>query len=256
MIEFLSGSNIIMALVVLILTWVGIRFLTQVLDGIAERFVRQRLVIKRLIPVIKILGWAVATWFIIAGIFSPPMETVLAVSASVGIAVGFASQDILKNIFGGIMIILDKPFQVGDKIAVDGEYGEVVEIGLRSTRFVTDDDSMIVFPNGELMNKAVTNSNGGALDCQVVAELYLPGGTDTAAVIPVFREVAATSKYVYLGKPIAVHAYHETAGPRDLVKFRIKAYVYDIRQEFRFRSDMTERALQEARRHGWLSEPD
>ncbi|MCB0314052.1 MAG: mechanosensitive ion channel, partial [Calditrichaeota bacterium] len=52
-------------------------------------------------------------------------------------AIGFAAQDILKNIFGGLMLLLDRPFQVGDKIEAGGHYGEVVQIGLRTVRIVT-----------------------------------------------------------------------------------------------------------------------
>ncbi|MCI0697073.1 mechanosensitive ion channel family protein [candidate division KSB1 bacterium] len=71
-------------------------------------------------------------YFIIAAVLSPPIETLIAVTASAGIAIGFASQDILKNIFGEIMILLDRPFQVGDKIEVGSYYGEVAQIGLRN----------------------------------------------------------------------------------------------------------------------------
>jgi small-conductance mechanosensitive channel len=248
--DILTGSNILMALAALVALWFGLRFVSGILNTLAERFHSRRLLIKRTIPVVKVVGWAVGLYVIIAGIFQPPIETIITVSASVGIAVGFASQDILKNIFGGIMIILDKPFQVGDKIAVDAHYGEVIEIGLRSTRLVTDDDSVVTVPNAELMNKAVSNSNSSALDCQVVAEIHLPGDTDLDAVLPVCRRAAATSRYVYLKKPIAVHAYHETIGPRSLTKLRVKAYVLDIRHEFQFRSDMTERILAELRRKG------
>lgn len=248
--EILTGSNILMTTVVLAGIWFGIRFVSGVLNTLAERFITKRLLIKRLIPIVKVTGWAFGLYVVIAGIFQPPIETIIAVSASVGIAVGFASQDILKNIFGGIMIILDKPFQVGDKIAVDSHYGEVIEIGLRSTRLVTDDDSVVTVPNSELMSKAVSNANSSALDCQVVAELNLPADTDLDAILPICRRAAVTSRYVYLKKPIAVHAYHETVGPRAIVRLRVKAYVLDIRHEFQFRSDMTERILAECRKQG------
>jgi len=185
-----------------------------------------------------------------AEILQPPLETIITVSASIGIAVGFASQDILKNVFGGIMIILDKPFQVGDKIDVDGNYGEVTEIGLRSVRIVTEDDSIVTIPNAEIMNKSVSNSNSSALDCQVVAELFLDSSVDIGAVSQICRKAAMTSKYAYLNKPIFVHATHGTMGPRDFVKIRLKAYVLDIRFEQELRSDMTNLAMGELRRLG------
>jgi small-conductance mechanosensitive channel len=251
--QLLSGSNLFLASVTLVAIWFGIRFVTGVLNTLAERFNHRRLLIKRLIPVVKVVGWAVGLYMIIAWIFNPPIETILTVSASIGIAVGFASQDILKNIFGGIMIILDKPFQVGDKIQVDDNYGEVLEIGLRSTRVVTDDDSVVSIPNGELMNRAVSNSNSSALDCQVVAELLLPLSIDQDQVIAIGKRAASTSRYVYLKKPIAVHVSSQPVGSQNLLKFRVKAYVLDIRLEEQFRSDMTERVLQELRSRNMIS---
>ncbi len=148
------------------------------------------------------------------------------------------------------MIILDKPFQVGDKIDVDGNYGEVTEIGLRSVRIVTEDDSVVTIPNAEMMNKSVSNSNSSALDCQVVAELFLDNSIDIGAVSEVCKKAAMTSKYTYLNKPIFVHATRGTLGPRDFVKIRLKAYVLDIRFEQELRSDMTNLAMGELRRLG------
>lgn len=174
------------------------------------------------------------------GIFRPPAATLIAVSASLGIAIGFAAQDILKNIFGGVMILLDRPFQVGDKIETGSYYGEVVEIGLRSIRIVTPDDSLVSIPNGELMNTSVSNSNNGEANCQVVAEIYLPITIDTNKIRQVAIEAAQVSKYIYLNKPITVLFFNEVKERRSYLKMRLKAYVVDIRYEFAFKSDMTE----------------
>lgn len=248
--EIISFSKVISVIIVLILVWIGTRFVSTVLTNMSERFQNYRLTIKRIIPIFKVASWSLGLYFVIAGILQPPLETIITVSASVGIAVGFASQDILKNVFGGIMIILDKPFQVGDKIDVDGNYGEVTEIGLRSVRIVTEDDSVVTIPNAEIMNKSVSNSNSSALDCQVVAEMYLDSNIDINLVTEVCRKAAMTSKYAYLNKPIFVHTTHGTMGPRDFVKIRLKAYVLDIRFEQELRSDMTNLTMGELRRLG------
>ncbi|HAC15222.1 MAG TPA: hypothetical protein DCE78_04665, partial [Bacteroidetes bacterium] len=251
--EVISYTKIIVTIFVLLLTWVLTRFVTSVLTNMSERFQNYRLMIKRVIPVLKVIAWSLGLYFVIAGVLQPPLETIITVSASIGIAVGFASQDILRNIFGGIMIILDRPFQVGDKIQVDSNYGEVTEIGLRSVRIVTEDDSMVTIPNGEIMNKAVSNSNSSALDCQVVAELFLPSKIDINAVDEVCRKAAMTSRYAYLNKPVFVHTTHGTMGPRDFLKVRIKAYVLDIRFEQELRSDMTNLAITELTRRGLIN---
>jgi MscS family membrane protein len=75
----------------------------------------------------------------------------------VGFAVGFAVKDTLSNIIGGIILILDSSFSVGDKVMIDGDTGIVREVGLRNTKLLTYDNEVIVIPNGELMNKKFKN---------------------------------------------------------------------------------------------------
>ena len=67
-----------------------------------------------------------------------------------GIAIAFAAQKTLENLFGGVSIIFDKPIRVGDSCRIGDQSGTVVDIGLRSTRFRTDDRTMLTVPNGQL----------------------------------------------------------------------------------------------------------
>lgn len=254
--EVISVSKIIWAVIFLLISFYVIRLLTSLLNKLSERSAEYRITLKGFIPVVRILGWTVALYIVIAGIFAPPVETVLLITGSLGIAVGFASQDIFKNIFGGLMILLDRPFQVGDKIQVGSHYGEVLSIGLRSIRVVTPDDSVVSIPNGELMNQSVSNSNTGAADCQVVSEMYLPVHIDTAKAKKIAIRAAQVSKFVYLKKPIAVIFKNEIFQDRPILKMRLKAYVFDIRYEFAFMSDMTETTIRELVKAGVVSESE
>ena len=241
----ISVGKIIWSIIFLLLTYFIIKVLSNLLNIIAERSAKYRITVKGMIPVVRILGWIFGIYAVIGGVISPSLQAVIAVMASVGIAVGFAAQDILKNIFGGLMIIFDRPFKVGDKIEVGKYYGEVVEIGLRSTRVVTPDDSLVSVPNAEIMNQSVSNANSGEPNCQVVAEIYLPITIDTDMVRKIALEAAQVSKYIYLNKPISVLFFNEIKERRSYLKMRLKAYVMDIRHEFNFKSDMTEIVLKE-----------
>lgn len=250
--KVVSVPKIFWAVVVGLVSWFVINFLIKVVGAIGERNPKRRLTVKRLIPVIRIAGWTFVIYVIIVGVFQPPIETVIAFFASVGVAIGFASQDLLKNIFGGLVILFDHPFQVGDKIEIGSYYGEVLEIGLRSTRIVTPDDSVVTVPNSEMMNQSISNSNSGESNCQVVAEFYLPQSTDTAKARSIAIEAAQVSRYIYLNKPIVVVFVHETNQHRTHLKMRLKAYVSDIRDEFAFKSDMTELVMAEFIKAGIL----
>ncbi|MEL7833946.1 mechanosensitive ion channel family protein [Fodinibius sp. Rm-B-1B1-1] len=251
--ENLISTGVIIAIIIaLIVTYFINRFIVLILDNLSEQFTSYRLGIKRLVPVIRLIIWSVAIYIIIAGIIEPPLSTIITVLASIGIAVGFAAQDILKNIFGGFIIIMDRPFQVGDKIEVAEHYGEVLSIGLRSSRIVTPDDSIVTIPNSELMNRAVSNANSSALDCLVVAEIFLPMDIDVDKVKRIAYRAAVSSRYVYLKKPITIIALNEVHEENFVLKLRVKAYVLDIRYEFPFKSDMTELILEELKRRKML----
>ena len=243
--DIISIGKIIWSIIFVVAGFYIIRLITKILDLLAERSISYRITLKGIVPIIRITGWIIIIYILIAGIFKPPISTVIAVTASIGIAVGFAAQDILKNIFGGVMILFDRPFQVGDKIQVGDYYGEVIKIGLRSTRVVTPDDSTVTIPNGEVMNKSVSNTNFGEPSCQVVAEIYLPINVNTNKVREIATEAAQVSKYIFLNKPITVLFFNEVKEEKVYLKMRLKAYVMDIRFEFNFKSDMTEIVMRE-----------
>lgn len=239
----ISLAKVMWTILFLIIAFAFIKYFSRLLETLSERLVKFRLFLKRLIPIVRIAGWTLVLYIIIVGVLKPPIQTLLAFTASAGIAIGFASQDILKNIFGGILILFDRPFQVGDKIELGKYYGEVIQIGLRTVRIVTPDDSVVSIPNSEIVNQSVSNSNSGEFNCQVVAELYLPPNIDMIALKKIAYKAAAVSRYVYLKKPIYVILKNEVHENRSWLKVRLKAYVFDLRFEFAFMSEMTENLL-------------
>ncbi len=238
--ELISIPKIIWALVFLVVGYFVIRLLISLISSLSIRYPRYDFTIKRIIPIFRIAAWIFLVYIIVIGIFNPPAATLFAFFTSVGVAVGFAAQDLLKNVFGGLVVMFDRPFQIGDKIEAGKYYGEVVEIGIRSTKIVTPDDSLVTIPNSEFMVQNVSNSNSGENNCQVVAEIYLPIHIDTERVRVIATEAAQVSKYIFLNKPIAVLFFNEIKDRKTVLKMRLKAYVSDLRKEFHFKSEMTE----------------
>ncbi|MDQ2178768.1 mechanosensitive ion channel family protein [Marinifilum sp. D714] len=251
--NIISFSKVFWAIIFILIGYFTIRFLTKTIELWSERSPERRVKGKAIVPIVKIICWAVLAYIIVRGVFRPPLESLIAFGASVGVAVGFAAQDILKNIFGGFVILIDRPFKVGDKIEVGNTYGEVLDMSLRSTRIHTADDSVVTLPNGELMNQSISNSNSGETNCQVVAELFLPIIIDTKKVRKIAMEVAKLSKFIYLAKPIAVIFVSDIKHDKLCYKMRLKAYVMDIRYEFAFKSELTERVIHELLKEGVIT---
>ena len=85
------------------------------------------------------------------------INAILASLGVAGLTLGFAAQDALSNIISGIFIFWDKPFVIGDLIEVNGHYGRVDEITMRSTRLITVDGKMLSIPNTEILNSTVAS---------------------------------------------------------------------------------------------------
>jgi small-conductance mechanosensitive channel len=246
------GVGVVWSVIVVFLFNLVIRGVVWTLDALAERNASRRLFYKRLVPIVRIILWVFAAYLIVSVIFQVDAQGLFAAAAAIGVAIGFAAQDLLKNLFGGLILVFDQPFQVGDKVSVGGTYGEVVSIGLRSTRIVTPDDNLVSVPNAQVVDQQVANANAGELNCQVVTDLYLPGWADEATAKRIAFDAAASSKYVYLNKPIVTlvaDVFKETF----LTRVRVKAYVLDPRLEFLFQSDVTERARAGFREAGLLT---
>ncbi|MGE0790801.1 MAG: mechanosensitive ion channel family protein [Sandaracinaceae bacterium] len=75
----------------------------------------------------------------------------------VGLTLGFAARDALSNIISGLFILWDRPFTIGDLIEIDGKYGRVDKITMRSTRVVTPDGKMLAVPNSTVVNATVAS---------------------------------------------------------------------------------------------------
>ena len=90
----------------------------------------------------------------------------LAGTAIIGLAIGFAAQETLANFIAGVVIFWDRPFKVGDYIDVDSRYGKVLRITFRSTRVLNGDGEVIVVPNTMMLASKMTNHSTNPI-CQV-----------------------------------------------------------------------------------------
>lgn len=111
-----------------------------------------------LVSIIKV-AFYIILGFVIAGTFGVDAASIVAILGSAGVAIGLAIQGSLSNFAGGILIILLKPFKVGDYIIEDnkGNAGTVTEISLFYTKLQTIDDRTVILPNGTLANTSLTN---------------------------------------------------------------------------------------------------
>ena len=250
--EFFSLRKIVLVVILLGCTWLIIRYLTRLLDFLATKSARSRFAVKWAQPVLRLFLWFGA---LLVGIeiFATQTETFIAAIASVGLALGFGAQDLVRNLLGGLVIITDRPFQLGDRVKLGDAYGEIDHIGLHSTRLTTPDDSRVTIPNSAVVSGQISNANSGVPDCQVVTDLYLPPTADPRVALEIGYEAAYSSRYLFSKKPV-VALVSDILVQRPYLRLRIKAYVHDHRYEPRMQSEITERAKTEFLRRGMLND--
>ena len=150
-----------------LMVWVAFlpKLFTLLLEAAGRRKDKFRVVGQTTLPLFrnltKLLVFGLAVWLFIS-IWGVDATGILASAGIVGLAVGFAAQDTLANVFSGIFIIADSPYKVGDFVVLDSaERGQVSHIGLRSTRLLTRDDIEISIPNAVMGQAKITNESGG-----------------------------------------------------------------------------------------------
>lgn len=127
----------------------------------------------------------------------------LVVSLGVGsLAIALAAQDTLANMIGGFVIMLDRPFRVGDRIKLPtGEIGDVHEIGIRSTRVLDFDNNMILSPNAELIKGRIVNYSYPTSETRVLVDISAAYGTDIDKVRTLVLNLASANPDVLKNPP-------------------------------------------------------
>ena len=151
-----AGGSIVTAILVAVIGMIIIKAIMKVLRKL-KGFEKLDQTMTRFI--LNFIKWALYVMLIIAviGILGVPMAQVIAVLASAGVAIGLALQGALSNLAGGILLIIMRPFNVGDYVDAAGASGFVQSINLFYTVIMTIDNKRITVPNGSLMNSNVTD---------------------------------------------------------------------------------------------------
>lgn len=153
-----------------------------------------------------------------------------------GIAVGLAAQDLFANLLAGLTILWDRPFRLGDWVTVGSTSGDVVDIGLRTTRLRTADRRIVILPNREVISGAVVNHTALS-ERRLHLTLDLALDTDLARARTAILEAAGRSPGV-LADP-APHVVLVGLGEAG-IRFELRGHLVNPREEVTTRSDFLE----------------
>lgn len=244
----IDTGTIISSILLFLIAYLLIRIITFILVFISERAGQYRITVKMVLPLVKFSIYGIALYYLLVYILKWESSQLILFGGLLGAGIGFGLKDLFADVIGGIVITFEKPYQVGDKIKMGDYYGEVSDIGIRATKFVTPDDNLISAPNYLIFSQAVASANAGSPEMMVVIDMFIDSSSDTILAMKILKESVITSKYVYVSKKRPF-----TVLMKDFPfyrRLRAKAYVNDLRYEFEFESEVTRRAWTEYSKHG------
>ena len=195
---FLEYSNgALFVLMALVLTAVAIRITDTLVRHGLQRVAEKKSANfgQELVPlinrVVNIVVIAIA-FIIVLDHFNQNISTLL-VSLGIGsLAVALAAQDTISNMIAGFVIMIDRPFRVGDRVKLPtNEEGDIFEIGVRSTKILDFDNNMLIVPNNELIKTKIINYTYPDPAVRLVLEVAVPYGTEVERVKSLLNRMAA-----------------------------------------------------------------
>lgn len=196
------GKNILLALIVYFIASKLIKWVLKLTTKALNRGKIEPIVVKFIYSIVKV-GLYVLLFIAIVSILGIPTTTFVTLFGTVTLSVGLALQGSLANFAGGVLILIFKPFKVGDYIVACGDEGTVVGIDVFYTKLATVDNKMIVIPNGTLANSSVKNVS--AMDIRRVdVQVGISYESDIAAAKNLLMGIIDKNDNVIRDKPINV----------------------------------------------------
>jgi MscS family membrane protein len=189
-------NHIINTIIILIVSFILFNLFGILLGVVSHKLGKDRHVLVEEEIISLLHNFSIILFFIVTiifilnewGIAIGPLLTSLGI---IGVAVGLSMQNSLSNIFGGLSIILDGTFKVGDLIKLEtGEMGEVKEIGLRSTKIMTFEKEYLIIPNDNLSRIKIFNLAKPDKNLKIFIPINIAYGTDTEKAKKVITRAA------------------------------------------------------------------
>lgn len=164
-----------------------------------------------------------------------------------GFAIGFAAKDTIANLLAGFFILSDRPFSRGDRIQVGSYLGEVVDIGLRSTKIETLDHTFVIIPNEKIISNEVTNYALPDLQLKVKITLGVAYGSDPDKVKKIVLDIANSSEFV-MNNPAPAIFFRELG--ESSLNFLLITWVDNFKDKLKVIDDINSKVYREFDKEG------
>lgn len=247
--SLIRWSGVIFSFFVVIGVWILLRTTNKLVEGISRQFVQYRMILQKFYSFFQFFVYMTAGLVVFMMSFRINDQILTLIGGTLAVSVGFAMKDLAASFIAGLTVMIDRPFQVGDRVTFEGFYGDITAIGLRSVRMRTLTDDIITIPNNKFLSEASMSGNYGALDMQCVIPFYIGMDQDINLARDLIQEAASSSRYIHLPQPVVVLVQQTITENYLAIKLTCKAYVVDTVYEKLFETDITLRVMQEFKKH-------
>ncbi len=241
--QMIRWRGVIASLFVIFGAWLLLSFVDGMVAKLGKVFAERRMLFQKVAAFFHFGVYFTKIVLVVILSLKISNEVLAILGGTAAVAMGFALKDLVASVVAGVMIMFDRPFQVGDRVSFGGEYGDITAIGLRSVRLQTLDDNTVTIPNNMFLTQVTSSGNYGALDMQVVVDFHIGIDQNARRAQEIVSESAATSRFVYLSKPVTVRIAQVIIENYVAVRVRVKLYVFDVKYEKALVSDVTLRVL-------------
>lgn len=209
-------------------------------DELHNKGQRSRLLIARLI--LLCVGYLLAV--AASGV---PIDKITIVLGALGVGIGLGLQNIVNNFVSGIILIFDRPLQIGDVVEIGDKTGRVREIGLRSSTLLTGDGAEVIIPNGDVLSQQIVNWTLSNNQKRIELDLSIAGSNDMEVVTSTVKKAILASGFIYENREPSVLF---TGVSDDGVELKVFYWCDDVNKVGNAKSAITVLLFKELKAHG------
>ena len=188
-VQFSTWYLIKIIIAIVVLSWLSKRLKSLLVHKVLIRY-NDDIGVRQAMGTIARYIFFIVGFFVVVQTSGIDLSGLALLGGALGVGIGFGLQNITNNFVSGVVILLERPVKVGDRIEVGGTSGDVVNISARATTVVTNDGISVIIPNSELVSTRVTNWSFTGKIVRFKVPVPVPYGTPQEQVIKLLLEVA------------------------------------------------------------------